>query len=169
MGHARYNNKEWRPAPTEQRIRSIARRRAKLQLFRVGSLRFERARREYLEWEAFSLWLRAIAGVERSLPGRVVRTLQKRCPSFLPQGVARPRVLPLQLLEWIHDHIFSAAKREGWLDALIFYSVRDPRSQRTWAYWEHCEREWKRKRPRSYPFFERWLQSAKKWSQPSLP
>jgi hypothetical protein len=44
--------------------------------------------------------------------------------------------------------------------------VRDPRSQRTWAYWEQCEGEWKRKRPRTYPPFEEWSRAAEKWKSP---
>lgn len=168
MGYAR-NIKAWRPTPTERKAQSKARERAKRQLLRVSSPRFEKAQREYIEGEAFSLWIRAIADAEKTLPTSMVRTIQHRCPGLLPKRGEHPKLLPLQVLEWVHNNIFRAPKREGWLDALMFYSVRDPRSQRTWAYWEHCEREWKKKRPRSYPSFERWLQSAKNWSRPSLP
>ncbi len=157
------NNKEWRPTTLERRAQANARSRAKRQLLRVSSPRFEKAWREYIEWEAFSLWVRAVADSKKRLPAAVVRTIQRRCPGLLPQGCTDPKALPLRVLEWIHDHIFAAAKREGWLDALMFYSVRDPRSQRTWAYWEKCEREWKKKRPRSYPAFKQWAQAAERW------
>lgn len=174
MGHAKRNSEEWRPAPAEQRIQGIARQRATRQLLRVSSDRFKRAVREYLEWEAFSLWIRAIMDSSRRPPACVMEALQKRCPGFLPNEQAASKLrqgdsdpLPLRFLGWVHHNVFAKAKREGWLDALVFYSVRDPRSRRTWAYWEHCERGWKKKRPRSYPSFERWLHAAKKWRRPA--
>lgn len=157
------NNEHWRPTAPERRAQADACLRASRQLLRVGLTRFGRARREYIEWEAFSLWVRAIADTEKRLPAAVVKTIQQRCPGLLPQGRAPARILPLDILKWVHNHTFSVAKREGWLDALMFYSVRDPRSQRTWAYWEHCEREWKSKRPRLYPTFKQWVQAAQKW------
>lgn len=162
------NPEEWQPTTLEQHAQVSARLRAKRQLLRVSPPRFEKARRAYIQWEAFSLWVRAIADVEKRLPAALVRTIQQRCPGLLPQGRVPARLLPLDVLKWVHNHAFGAAKREGWLDALMFYSVRDSRSQRTWAYWEHCEREWKKKRLRSYPSFERWLHAANKWRQPSL-
>lgn len=161
------NNEKWRRTALERHSQVSARLRAKRQLLRVSSARFEKARLEYLQWEAFSLWVRAIADAEKRLPTAVMKTVQQRCPGLLPQGRAPAKLLPLDILKWVHNHTFGVAKREGWLDALMFYSVRDPRSQRTWAYWEHCEREWKKQRPRSYPPFERWLHAAKKWRQPA--
>lgn len=161
------NNEEWRPAALERRAQASARARAKRQLSRVSSPRFENAQREYIKWEAFSLWVRAIADAEKGLPAGVVRALRQRCPSLLLQGRTRPKILPkilpLHVLEWIHNHVFSVAKRQGWLDALVFYAVRDPRSQRTWAYWGHCEHDWKRKRPCSYPTFKQWVRAIEKW------
>jgi hypothetical protein len=139
-------------------------------LLRVGSDRFKKAQQEYLDWEAFSLWVRAIFDTEGTLPAWLLHAVHKRCPGFLsPEKqshgarIRKSHFLPLHLLEWIHNHIFSDAKREGWLDALMFYAVRDLRSQQTWARWEHCEREWKRKRPRSYPTFKEWSRAAEKW------
>lgn len=168
-----HTKKEWRPTKLERLTQERARRRAKRQLLRVNSTRFAKARQEYLEWESFSLWVRAIVDVEGILPAQTLETLQKRCPGFLQSERqsqrARTRqdnLLPLRLLGWIHNHIFSDAKREGWLDALVFYAVRDPRSQLAWAYWEQCEGEWKRKRPRCYPSFEEWSRAVEKWKMP---
>jgi hypothetical protein len=168
----RLNKEAWKPTRLERWTQERARRRAKRQLLRISEDRFEKTLQEYLEWESFSLWVRAIFDAEGALPASLLQTVLERCPGFVPpekpsQGARTKKLnlLPLQLLEWIHNHIFSDSKRQGWLDALMFYSVRDPRSRRTWAYWEHCEREWKR--PRSYPSFERWLHAAKKWRQPA--
>jgi hypothetical protein len=173
VGLINHGNKEWCPTKLERRVQERARRRAKRQLLRVSPNRFKKALQEYLEWESFSLWVRAIVDVERILPAQILETLQKRCPGFLQSERqsqrARTRqanLLPLHLLEWIHNHIFSDAERDGWLDALVYYTVRDPRSQRTWAYWEQCEDEWMRKRPRAYPSFEEWCRAVEKWKNP---
>jgi hypothetical protein len=173
VGHARHKKKEWRSTKLERRVQDMAHQRAARQLLRVSSNRFHEAQREYLKWEAFSLWVRTIVHVEGRPPAWMLEVLQKRCPGFL-QGDRQPRnthrrrtsFLPLHLLEWVHNHIFRDAKREGWLDALVFYTVRTPRSQQVWAYWEHCEREWKRKRPRSYPSFKKWSLAAEKRKVP---
>lgn len=173
MGNARHKKKEWRPTKLERRVQNLAHRRAARQLIRVTANRFQKAQQEYLKWEAFSLWVRTIVDVESRPPGWMLEVLQKWCPGFL-QDQKRPRkthrgqnsFIPLDLLVWIHNHIFRDAKREGWLDALVFCAVRTPRSRRTWAYWEHCEREWKKKRPRSYPSFKEWSLAAEKRKVP---
>jgi hypothetical protein len=45
----------------------------------------------------------------------------------------------------------------------VFYGFRDTRSQGYWAYWEHCENEWKKGRPASSPTFVQWRRSALNW------
>jgi hypothetical protein len=173
VGHAHRKKREWRPTKLERRVQDIACRRAARQLLRVSRKRFQKAQQEYLEWEAFSLWVRAIIDVEGRAPVWMLEVFQKHCPGFFQNEERyrkthrqRPGALPLRLLEWIHNHVFSIAKREGWLDALIFYTVRNARSQRTWAYWEQCEGEWRRKRPRAYPSFEEWSRAVEKWKMP---
>jgi len=167
--------KQWRPGRTERRVQELARRQAARQLLRASSARFSRAQRDYLDWEAFSLWVRAIVEAEGGVPSWIHRALQERCPSFFEFErrcrAAHPKQaapLPLLLLEWIHDRVFADAKEEGWLDALIFFSVREPYSQRTWAYWEHCEDEWKRERPVRYPTFDEWRLAAEDWKRYGL-
>ena len=168
--HKRINPKHWRPGTRESRVQELARRRATRQLLRVPLERFSQARRDYLGWEAFSLWIRAIVEAEGRVPGSICRVLQQRCPGFMEHEAQGPKAhrkqaapLPLLLLEWIHDRVFAKAKREGWLDALIFFSVRHPYSERTWAYWEHCEDGWKRERPARYPSFDQWRLAAENW------
>lgn len=155
----------------ERRLQERARRRATRQLLKVNPKLFREAQQQYLKWESFSLWVRAIFDAEGFSPRWLLEVIQKRCPDFQQEKQKRKTqerksgFLPLHLLEWIHNKIFSAAKSEGWLDALMFFSVRDPRSQRTWAYWEHCEAEWKKKRPRSHPTFKQWVRAVEKWKQ----
>jgi hypothetical protein len=170
VGRIRNKPKHWRPGKAERRVQALARRRATRQLLRVPWDRFSKAQQEYLDWEDFSLWVRAIVESEGRVPAQVSRILQERCPGFLEYETKyrerhpkRASALPLLLLEWIHDRVFAKAKEEGWLDALIFFSVRDPHSRCTWAYWEHCEDEWKRKRPTRYPSFDEWRLAAENW------
>ncbi len=140
----------------------MACRRATSQLMRVRWDRFRKAHQEYLHWEAFALWVRAIVEAEGRAPSRLVAILKERCPGFIKSGALlnEPGLLAFHLHEWIHNQIFGHARQEGWLDALIFYGVRDLRTQGVWAYWEHCEREWNRRRPASYPSFEKWSNTA---------
>jgi hypothetical protein len=127
--------------------------------------RFHKLYLAYPRWLAFTLWTRAIVAAEGRAPSWLAATLKKRCPGFIAKEALtnEPGVLALRLHEWIHKQMFRQAKEEGWLDALIFYGVRDLRSQATWAYWEHCEEAWDRNRPRAYPAFEKWWQTARKY------
>lgn len=168
--------KQWRPGKAERRVQGLARRRATRQLLRVPLDRFSRVQQEYLEWESFSLWVGAIVDAEGRVPAQVSRIVEERCPGFLKYETQyrethpkRASPLPLLLLEWIHERVFANAKREGWLDALIFFSVRDPYSQRAWAYWEHCEDEWSGRRPARYPSFYEWRLTAESWKGRSNP
>ena len=133
---------------------------------RVPWDRFYLAYEEYLRWEALALWVRAVVATEGSAPSWLAATLKKRCPGFIENEALlnEPRLLGFLFHEWIHNQIFGLVKQEGWLDALMFYGVRDIRGQSTWAYWEHCEREWHRNRPSSYPDFEEWLRLAQNYN-----
>jgi hypothetical protein len=170
VGRTRNKPKQWRPGKAERRVQELARRRATRQLLRVPWDRFFQAQQKYLGWEAFSLWVRMIVEAHGRAPASIYGILQARCPGFLEYErrcrETHPKQaspLPLLLLEWIHDRVFANSKQEGWLDALTFFAIRDPYSQCTWAYWEHCEEEWKRKRPTSYPTFEEWRSAAENW------
>jgi hypothetical protein len=149
----------------ERRVRHIASQRARRQLMQVPWDRFHKAYEEYIRWQAFVLWARAVVELERGAPSWLEAILRKCCPGFTKE-VARsnkPELLGLQLLRWVHNRAFGFAKQEGWLDALVFYGFRDTRSQGYWAYWEHCDNEWKRRRPAAIPTFLQWRRSALSW------
>jgi len=127
--------------------------------------RFRKAYEEYIRWQAFALWARVVVESEGSAPSWLKAILQKRCPGFAEEGARseEPELLGLQLLPWVHNQVFGFAKEEGWLDALVFYGFRDIRSQGYWGYWEHCETEWRKRRPTPFPTFVRWRHSALNW------
>jgi len=127
--------------------------------------RFHKAYDEYIRWQAFVLWARAILELEGSAPPWLEAILRKRCPGFMEE-VARsnkPELLGLQLLSRVHNQTFGFTKDEGWLDALVFYGFRDIRAQGYLEYWEHCESEWKTRRPAPIPTFVQWRRSASSW------
>lgn len=132
---------------------------------RVPWNRFRKEYGLYPRWLAFTLWTRAILAAEDRTPSWLVAAIKKRCPGFIDNEdfSVEPGLLGLRLQEWIHKKIFREASEDGWLDALIFFGVRDLRSQATWAYWEHCEKKWERRRPRSFPTFEKWWQTARQF------
>jgi hypothetical protein len=149
----------------ERTVGHIASRRARLQLMQVPWDRFHKAYEEYIRWQAFALWARAVVELEGCAPSWLRAILRKRCPGFTEE-VARsnkPELLGLQLLPWAHNQVFGFAKEEGWLDALVFYGFRDTRSQGYWMYWEHCDSEWKKRRPVATPTFVQWGRSALRW------
>jgi len=127
--------------------------------------RFNKAYEEYIRWQAFALWARAVVELEGSAPSWLEAILRKRCRGFAEETARsrKPELLGLALLSWVHNRAFEFAKEEGWLDALVFYGFRDARSQGYWAYWEHCENEWKKRRPASVPAFAHWRRSALSW------
>ena len=149
----------------ERRVELIASRRARQQLMLVPWDRFHEAYEEYIRWQAFVLWARAVVELEGSAPSWLKAILRKRCPGFVEEvdRSNKPELLGLQLLPWVHNRAFGFAKQEAWLDALAFYGFRDTRSQGYWAYWEHCESEWKKHRPASIPTFVEWRRSALNW------
>ncbi len=102
---------------------------------RVPWDRFYLAYEEYLRWEALALWVRAVVATEGSAPSWLAATLKKHCPGFIENEALlnEPRLLGFLFHEWIHNQIFGLVKQEGWLDALMFYGVRDIRAQSTWA------------------------------------
>jgi len=150
----------------ETKAQRVAANLASKQAMRVSWKRFCEAQEEYIRWEVFVLWVTAIVEVEGGPSASLLRVLRRRCADFIEQTTQarEPEPLALRLHEWIQDRIFSYAKQEGWLDALHFYGVRDPRCEGAWAYWEYCEREWKHKRRSAYPGFETWWRSAQDYN-----
>lgn len=143
-------------------LQRIARQRADDESRRIPWRRLYEARNQYVDWQEFNLWVRSILEVEGRVPDWLAETLNNRCPSFLRTGAeltakaARNRPFPLRLEDWIDEHIFEFAKREGWFNAITYYAVRDPRYQRAEVCWSECVEKWKRAKPVQYPSFEDW-------------
>jgi hypothetical protein len=117
---------------------------------------------QMIVWRSFALWVRAIINAERALPGWLRERINQRCPGFVAN---RPKPseydsIWIDLSAWVDEHFFSAAREEGWLDALHFYSGRDPLSEQVWGQWTRVESAWGARRPQAYPSFEEWQREA---------
>jgi hypothetical protein len=122
---------------------------------------------EFIEWRAFSYWLRLIVENLGFVPEAVTAILQQRCPGFLEYAAAYARQHPgeqellwLRFWEWTDEKLFEAAIAEGWRHVLGYDAMRDPRMDQIRAYWKRCRETWKVQSPQSLPDFESWRASA---------
>jgi hypothetical protein len=125
------------------------------------------ARNQYLEWQEFYYWARAIMESENGIPNWLAKKLDELCPGFLADekrySARHPNegvLAPVRLGHWIDQHIFGFAQRGGWLLAITFYVVRDSQYQKASACWSESVQKWRKARPIQYPSFERWRREA---------
>jgi len=125
---------------------------------------FAEAREQLIVWHSFALWVRAIVDAEGSVPPWLKEAIGHRC-----QGFPEPRSdatdgdsIWLDLSAWIDDHFFAAARDGGWIDALHYYSGKDPRSEQIWNHWTRTEAAWRERKPKNYPTFDQWHEEALK-------
>jgi hypothetical protein len=148
------------------RLQRAARERADDQARRIPWQRLQEVRNQYVDWQEFYLWARSILEVENGIPNWLVETLNVRCPRFLETvgalsaKSAKTRPLHLRLEDWIDEHVFELAKKEGWFNAITYYAVREPRYQRAEVCWSECVEKWRKVKPERYPTFEEWEEIA---------
>ena len=163
----RLKERRRRTIKAETCVSEMARREADRHARRIPWQRLLEARQQYVEWNAFSLWARAVAEAEGEVPTWLAKVLEDHCPGVL--GADRtcriahqdPR-LNRRILEWFESRVLAQAKHEGWLRAVTFYAVRDPAFVRDCAYSQHCEVQWKQQRPSAYPPFEEWRKCSER-------
>src|SRR3981189_459724 len=92
---------------------------------------------EFVEWRAFSYWLRLIVETQGFVSDSVTAILEERCPGFLEYAAAyaaehprEPEFLWLRFLEWTDEKLFHVSIAEGWRHALGYYATCDPRMDR---------------------------------------
>ncbi|HEV2416418.1 MAG TPA: hypothetical protein VGX94_01305 [Terriglobia bacterium] len=120
-----------------------------------------------MKWQAFLLWVRAIEEAEDETLKCLAEIVNKRCPSLPRFGEPhnandRRTSSPLwyHLEQWINERIFAKPRREGWMDAVGYYAVRDLAALRDEAYWCYCDRQWKISKPVGYPTFQEWRKAS---------
>jgi len=159
--------RRWRPGRLQTRVGEIARQMAEREAGQIPWPYLLQAREQYVKWQAFALWVRAIEETEGDFPEWLAEIVDKRCPGFL-QFVAEQRLNDRRsppffwyyLERWISERIFGQGWREGWMNAVGYYAVRDLACLRDHAYWEYCEHQWKRAKPSAYPSFREWRKAS---------
>lgn len=153
---------EPRPERAKNAATALIDRRMREQSLRVPWSRLAAAVDQIVEWRAFSLWVRAIAETETSLPEFVREAIEERCPGFL-QGMVfsgTADTLWTELLAWSEQQVFTQAMQDGWIEAAHYYSGLHPRSEQAWQQWERSTAAWACTKPARYPFFTEWWTEA---------
>jgi hypothetical protein len=145
-------------------------KRAQEQAERVPWRGLLQARNEYVESECFLFWLRSIEESAGYLPDRVWKTIEHEYPVFLDDEIPYlerhgDAWVWKRLDQWIFNHVWGEVRREGWMDAVLYYAAPDRRYLRAEAYWLKCVRAWTRNKPRGYPAFPQWRRAAFKCSE----
>jgi hypothetical protein len=162
------NEHERRSSRTRlSRLHEINRRRARDKARRIRANTLAEWIDRCIEWQAFILWARAIVEAEGLIPSQVASALQFRCPGFEPHaGVEAEPEFWLRLSRWVNHNVFREPNEKGWLIAVEYYASRDLRWEQLWLYWEHCDEQWQKSRPPSYPTFDEWCHQVQAWRFP---
>lgn len=95
---------------------------------------------EFLEWRAFSYWLRLCVETDGAVSESLATMLRERCPGFLEYAAGFARLHPgeqeflwLRFLEWTDEKLFQTPTTERWRHALGYYATRDPRMDLVWS------------------------------------
>lgn len=160
-------NRHAKPGKAEADLGRQSKQLARDECGLVAPDRLAQAITEFVEWRAFSYWLRLIVETKEFVPDVMITTLQERCPGFLEYAAAYAKehhgeteFLWLRFLEWTDERLFHVSIAEGWRHALGYYATRDPRMDQIRAHWKQCRRGWKLQPPESFPSFEVWRESA---------
>ena len=156
---------QWRfPPPARQRVVCGCAHRA-------NPAQLRKAVSDYIDWEAFAYWVRAVMRAYRGMPPRVAELLSCRCPGFLDQlkgeglRLEDPTTVWRRLIAWVDDRVFGSAKAEGWFEAITFFARSSLQADRTVAYWAACDRKWSRRRPADVPDFDAWRRDAESYTE----
>src|SRR6516162_7564946 len=159
----------WRPSELERRVGQAARLTAEREAARIPWPQLQDARENYVAWEAFALWVRAIENAAGDFPEFLAEAVEKRCPGFSEVVVKHKQEHPdsppffwYYLQRWINERIFGDAWREGWMNAVGYYSARNLASLRNHAYWDYCERQWRHAKPATYPSFRELVNASER-------
>jgi hypothetical protein len=122
---------------------------------------------QYLGWQEFYFWARSVIESEGCIPEWLRQELNEMCCGFLAaeQNKASRRMQDaemsaIRLGEWIDQQIFGFADRGGWLPAVTYYAVREPRYQRASVCWSESVQKWQTMKPHQYPSLEQWRREA---------
>jgi len=157
-----------RRGSSADRVRQYAEVRALDEAKKVSWRLLANAADKYSEWQLFALWLRAVLDVSEALPLDIANEVKMRSPvllslleyrlrSFAPsRGGAAWEVVT----EWAESDVFGEAKRDGWLNAVRYFSSRSLSSMKGWSYWASIHRQWQDEKPESLPTYQKWASAT---------
>ena len=137
--------------------------------------RLAQAVSNFIDCEALAYWSRPTLEAQGSLPSEVASELNSRCPGFLESSdkdrVAGGRLSRDwdRLMQWIGEHFFDDARKQGWYDAILISARNHPRAIRAMEYSDHCDEIWISQLPVPYPSFEEWRRDADRYVDLSGP
>lgn len=139
---------------------------------RVAPRTLGRAVESYVDWQVFACWTRTAVEAGSPLPAAVERELKQRCPGFLKADADARALNPGEerhcrfnrLIECIEEHEFADAKKGGWFDVLLYQARLHPRHMRVNDYWHDWEARWSKHPSAQYPSFEKWRDSADRYT-----
>ena len=132
------------------RVRRQTERRALQQARRIPWKTVTATAEEYTEWEVFTLWLRAVVAAAEHLPEIAARELESRAPLLLEsirtqadtlakcKGSLAAKIWKVSH-DWIETAMFCRPRRDGWLDAVRYFSSVSLNSMKAWSYWESIQ------------------------------
>ena len=165
------------------RVRHQAERRALEQANRVPWKRLAAAVDEYTEWQVFSLWLRAVVEVSMSVPAMALREIESRAPQLLGRGRSDVEAAVTNgsgagatiwqnVNQWAEANVFITATKEGWLEAVRYFSSMSLRSMKAWSLWEQIDQQWRVATPTQFPTYAQWqceVEAVARLSNPDGP
>jgi hypothetical protein len=159
--------RKWYPSRLEVCVSEIAKRTADREAARIPWPQLLKTRELYVKWQVFLYWVRAIEESERLLPEWLAHVVKRRCPGFeeflsrqRTKEPGSPQPAWRHLEQWINEHNFAKPRREGWMNAVGYYAVRDLAALRDDAYWFYRERQWEQSQPAAYPSFQEWRKAS---------
>jgi hypothetical protein len=118
---------------------------------------------EFVEWEAFALWVRSLVEASHGIPAVVRSAITARCPGF-EEHIRALREKPCadaawlweELRGWIERQVFAEPNRSTSIETLRADAHRTLRSERISDYWAGAQLA---SEP-PFPAFETWLANA---------
>jgi hypothetical protein len=128
-------------AQSADRLRRESRERAESAALIVPWPRIQEAAVAYADWQVFALDVRSACEPSEEIPPAVAGELTARCPGFLEWEQHQRERKPAShsvwrcLVQWIAEHEFVAAKKEGWFEAVAYYGLERIESIQAWSKW----------------------------------
>ena len=152
---------------SRSRFAQVARQRAEQQVRLVDPATLARAVDQNVEAQAFCFWARLCIYAYGRITPVLQSYLDERCPGFVDtaRGQKSSNLDAVafwhMLQEWIEAHVFERAVREGWRDALGYYTAAHPRYKKVSEHWFETQRALDDHAMADLPLYELWRDEQK--------